>query len=63
MTRIILVLLAIAATGCRSPEADRKRGGGPGADQGNRDAIVEIHKGDDPYHDTPCRMTDVECKD
>lgn len=51
----------IGAAGCASPEAERERGGGPGADPGNRDVIVEIHEGAEPYHDTPCRMTDVEC--
>ena len=37
-----VVLLALAA-GC-SPEATRTRGGGPGADVGNRDpGLPEIH--------------------
>ena len=51
----------IAAAACTSPEATRTRGGGPGADPGNRDGIVEIHQGAEPFHDTPCRMTDVTC--
>lgn len=55
----LLALLAVAA--CTSPEATRERGGGPGADPGNRDVIVEMHEGAEPYHATPCRMTDVEC--
>jgi hypothetical protein len=39
---IVLVLLAIAA-GC-SPEATRTRGGGPGADVGNRGpGLPELH--------------------
>ncbi|HEY0671096.1 MAG TPA: hypothetical protein VGD27_02460 [Longimicrobiales bacterium] len=61
MKRIPLIFLLVAA--CSSPEAARKRGGEPGADLGNRDAIVEIHEGAEPYHDTPCRMTDVECSE
>ena len=55
----LLLLVSVAA--CNSPEARRARGGGAGADPGNRDPIVEMHQGAQPYHDTPCRMTDVEC--
>ncbi len=54
-----LWLVALLA-GCTSPEAGRQMRE-PGADVGNRDAIVEIHQGAEPYHDTPCRTTDVEC--
>ena len=57
----IFVLCLIAVSACTSPEAGRARGGGAGADPGNRDAIVEMHDGAKPYHDTPCRMTDVKC--
>ncbi|HEX6133303.1 MAG TPA: hypothetical protein VFZ24_05055 [Longimicrobiales bacterium] len=60
MRRAFVVLL-LAAAACASPEAQRERGGGPGGDPGNRDRIVEIHDGAEPYHRTPCRMTDVEC--
>lgn len=63
MKRVMLLLPLIAVAACTSPEARRERGGGPGADTGNRDPIVEIHGGAEPYHDTPCRMTDVECPD
>ena len=56
-----LALMALLSSACHSPEATRKRGGGAGGDPGNRDAVVEIHQGAEPYHDTPCRMTDVEC--
>jgi len=59
----VALLLLICAAGCWSPEADRKRGGDPGADPGNRNAVVEMHQGARPYHDTPCRMTDVKCPD
>ena len=59
--RAAILLLALGAGACNSPEADRERGGGAGADPGNREPIVEMHQGADPYHETPCRMTDVEC--
>lgn len=49
--RRILVLLLLA--GCRSPEADRTRGAGPGADVGNRGDPVVMHEGSDPYAGTP----------
>ena len=61
MRRALLPLLLLAVGACGSPEARRERGGGPGADAGNRDAVVDIHEGAEPYFDTPCRMTDVEC--
>jgi hypothetical protein len=61
MRRRALFLLLGAAAACTSPEARRERGGGAGADPGNRAPIVHIHEGADPYFDTPCRMTDVEC--
>ena len=54
------VLLLLAA--CASPEAARIRGGGPGADVGNRRKPVEIHAGAKPYHDTPCVTERIECK-
>jgi len=41
-------------TACTSPEARRTRGGGPGADIGNRDAVVEMHGNVQPYNHTPC---------
>ena len=55
------LLLLVCAAACTSPEAHRKRGEGPGADPGNRDVMVEMHQGAEPYHDTPCRMPDVKC--
>jgi hypothetical protein len=53
VTVIVLfgVLFLIAA--CASPEASRSRGGGPGADVGNRTRIVEMHEGSKPYEKTP----------
>ena len=52
--RIALVaLLAAALAACGRPEAARVRGGGAGADPGNKDAMVEMHKGATPYYHTP----------
>lgn len=42
-----------------SPEAERTQGGGPGGDTGNRPAIVRMHEGSRPYHETP-RLVNVE---
>jgi hypothetical protein len=39
----------------------RTRGGGPGADIGNRRATVVFHQGAVMYYHTPC-ATKVECK-
>ena len=41
--RFVAVLLLLA--GCTSPEAERVRGGGPGADVGNRGTPVVMHEG------------------
>ncbi len=54
------VLLAAALVGCASPEAQRTRAGGPGADVGNRGPVVVLHEGAEPYYETPC-VTKVEC--
>lgn len=49
-----LLLLALVATAaCDSPEAARTRGGGPGADTGNRKAVVLMHEGSKPFARTP----------
>ena len=48
---ISLVLIFIAA--CTSPESTRVRGGGPGADKGNRGEEVLMHEGSKPYANTP----------
>jgi hypothetical protein len=53
VTAPVLVLMIVAAAACTSPEAGRVRGGGPGADPGNRSASVELHEGADPYYQTP----------
>lgn len=49
-----LAMLSIAGlAACTSPEADRVRGGGPGADVGNRGKPVVMHEGSNPYEGTP----------
>jgi len=48
---VFISLLWFAA--CSSPEAVRTRGGGPGADLGNRGKIVRMHEGARPYEKTP----------
>lgn len=47
----LVVLCALAA--CTSPETGRSRGGGPGADVGNRTKFVRMHEGSDPFYKTP----------
>ena len=55
--RLALLLVPISALGCESPEASRTRGGGPGADIGNRPAShVEMHGGSDQFWRTPDRI-------
>ena len=49
----VVVLAAVVAGGCASPEAVRQRGGGPGADPGNRPAQVKMHEGSRQYWGTP----------
>lgn len=46
------LLSALMFAAC-SPEAARTRGSGPGGDTGNRPAIVRMHEGSRPFHDTP----------
>ena len=51
---ILIALAAAAVFGCTNPEAERTRGGGPGADVGNHPAgPVPIHAGADMYYKTP----------
>ena len=50
-TTVIGLFLSLA--GCTSPEANRARGSGPGADVGNRGEIVEMHEGAKPFYETP----------
>jgi hypothetical protein len=56
---LLALALVFGVVACDSPEATRVRGGGPGADTGNRGAVVLMHEGSKPYHETP-RMIPVE---
>jgi hypothetical protein len=56
----LLLVGCVGVAGCGSPEATRTRGGGPGADVGNRPRIVEMHEGSQPFWKTPDRIEDVE---
>jgi hypothetical protein len=46
---LLLVLVAAAMVAC-SPEATRTRGGGAGADIGNRSSEIELHGRVDPTY-------------
>ena len=50
---IVLTALSFFLGGCASPETTRTRGGGPGADVGNRGKFVEMHEGSQPFWKTP----------
>lgn len=50
---LIFFITITAMTGCTSPETARVRGGGPGADVGNRGEIVRMHEGAQPFENTP----------
>ena len=52
----VLLMLLVGLSACTSPEASQTRGGGTGGDVGNRDAVVEIHAGAQPYYHTPCQL-------
>ena len=54
--KLVLVTLLSAFTAlaaCQSPETTRTRGGGPGADVGNRAKFLEMHGGSLPFWQTP----------
>jgi hypothetical protein len=53
MKLVLLMIITAVIAGCTSPEATRSRGGGPGADMGNRGSIVRMHEGSHPYEQTP----------
>ena len=52
-TTIIFVIVLCALASCTSPESGRPRGGGPGADVGNRRKFALMHEGSDPFYKTP----------
>ena len=56
---ITLFLVLTGLTACTSPEATRTRGGGPGADVGNRTKNVRMHEGSFPFWETP-RLIEAE---
>ena len=53
MRRALAILAAGMLAACTSPETDRVRGGGPGADVGNRGNPIVMHEGSQPYAGTP----------
>ena len=53
ITAIPIVALLLCIAGCASPEATRTRGGGPGADVGNRGPVINMHEGSRPFYQTP----------
>jgi hypothetical protein len=53
LAEIPLIALFLFLAGCASPERTRTRGGGPGADIGNRAKVVEMHEGSQPFWKTP----------
>jgi predicted small secreted protein len=50
---ILLLITSAVLAACDSPETMRRRGGGAGADVGNRDKLVEMHEGAQPFWKTP----------
>jgi hypothetical protein len=50
---ITVAALVFYLAACASPETTRTRGGGPGADVGNRGDLVEMHEGSQPFWKTP----------
>ena len=53
LATIALIVLFLFMVACVSPETTRTRGGGPGADVGNRDKFVQMHEGSRPFERTP----------
>ena len=51
--KIALVTSLLGLSACGSPETTRTRGGGPGADVGNRTSTVRMHDGARPFDKTP----------
>jgi hypothetical protein len=53
MRLTVIFMVSIWFAACSSPETTRTRGGGPGADVGNRGKIVHMHEGSRPFERTP----------
>jgi hypothetical protein len=53
LTLAALLIAFAALAACASPETTRTRGGGPGADVGNRGKDVDMHEGSRPFWKTP----------
>jgi hypothetical protein len=53
LARIIFLVSVFSLAACASPEVTRTRGGGPGADVGNRGKVLEMHEGSRPFYRTP----------
>ncbi|HYC43926.1 MAG TPA: hypothetical protein VED01_00445 [Burkholderiales bacterium] len=53
MSRLLALAVLALLVACDSPEAARTRGGGAGADVGNRAETVLMHEGSQPYAKTP----------
>jgi hypothetical protein len=53
LTLAALLIAFAALAACDSPETRRTRGGGSGADVGNRTKVVEMHQGSQPFWKTP----------
>ena len=53
MNRWVVPVAVAALAACTSPEAERIRGGGPGADVGNRGSPIVMHEGSVSYADSP----------
>jgi hypothetical protein len=55
---LLAVAFAAGLIGCDSPEVSRTRGGGPGADVGNR-GRVDLHGRSEIYYQTPLRISEL----
>lgn len=51
--RMVILVFIFSLAACVSPETTRTRGGGPGADVGNRTKFVDMHEGSHPFYRTP----------
>lgn len=56
-----LVVAGLAVVACAPPETQRVRGGGAGADVGNRSTVVSMHAGSVIYPTDRCMLRGVEC--